>query len=90
MKSGKIKSCSFDPLPVSIVAKCYHALVPMLARIINSSLATGETPEDLKCAMLRPPLSKKPTADHMVQENMTYYFCLSTTSLVACLISNRV
>ena len=40
----------------------------MLTRIINLSLATGEMPEDLKCAMLRP-LLKKPTADHKVFAN---------------------
>jgi len=40
----------------------------MLTRISNLSLATGEMPEDLKCAMLRP-LLKKPTADHKVFTN---------------------
>ena len=67
-KSGTIKSCSLDPLPASIMAKCCHALLPMLTRIINLSLTTGEMPEDLKCAMLRP-LLKKPTADHKVFAN---------------------
>ena len=47
-KSGAIKSCSLDPLPASIMAKCCHALLPMLTRIINLSLGTGEMPEDLK------------------------------------------
>ena len=68
IKSGTIKSCSLDPLSASIMAKCCHALLPMLARIINLSLATGEMPEDLKCAMLRP-LLKKPTADNKVFAN---------------------
>ena len=63
IKSGTIKSCSLDPLPASIMAKCCHALLPMLTRIINLSLATSEMPKDLKCAMLRP-LLKKPTADY--------------------------
>ena len=47
IKSGTIKSCSLDPLPASIMAKCCYALLPMLTRIINLSLATGEMPEDL-------------------------------------------
>ena len=68
IKSGAIKSCSLDPLPASIMAKCCHALLPMLTRIINLSLGTGEMPEDLKCAMLRP-LLKKPTADYKVFAN---------------------
>ena len=45
------------------MAKCCHALLPMLTRIINLSLAKGKMPEDLTCGMLRP-LLKKPTADH--------------------------
>ena len=49
IKSGTIKSCSLDPLPASIMAKCCHALLPMLARIINLSLASGEMPKDLMC-----------------------------------------
>ena len=36
--------------------------------LISLSLATGEMPEDLKCAILRP-LLKKPTADHKVFAN---------------------
>ena len=68
MKTGSIKSCSLDPLSASIMANCCHALLPMPTRIINFSLATGEMPEDLKCAMLRP-LLKKPTADHNVFAN---------------------
>ena len=68
INSGTIKSCSLDSLPASIMAKCCHALLPMPTRIINLLLATGEMPEDLKCAMLRP-LLKKPTADHKVFAN---------------------
>ena len=52
MKSGTIKSSSLDPLPASIMVKCCQPLLPMLTRIINLSLATGEMPEDLKCAMV--------------------------------------
>ena len=59
---------SLDPLPASIMTKCCHALLPMLRRITNLSLAMGEMPEDLKCAMLRL-LLKKPTADHKVFAN---------------------
>ena len=68
IKSGAIKSCSLDPLPASIMTKCCHALLPMLTIIINLSSATGEMPQDLKCAMLRP-LLKKPTADNKVFAN---------------------
>ena len=30
IESGTIKSCSFAPLPASIMPKCHHALVPTL------------------------------------------------------------
>ena len=51
IKSETIKSCSFHPLIVSMMAKCCHAFLPIRRRIINLSLATGEMPEDLKWAM---------------------------------------
>lgn len=40
----------------------------MPTRITNLLLATGEMPEDLKCAVLRQ-LLKKPTAEHKVFAN---------------------
>ena len=79
IKSETIKSCSLVPLPASIMTKCCHAFLPMLTRIINLSLATGEMPEDLKCAMLRP-LLKKPTADHKVFANFRSVSNLKYTS----------
>ena len=68
IKSGSIRSCSLNPLPASIMAKCCHTLLPMPTRIINLSLATCEMSAVLKCAMLQPFL-KKPTSDHKVFAN---------------------
>ena len=49
-----IKSCSLDPIPASIMRKCYKTLIPVFRRIINLSLASGDMPDDLKVAMLLP------------------------------------
>ena len=68
INSGSIKSCSFNPLPASIMAKCCHALLPMPTRIIYLSLATGKMHADFKCAMLQPLLTK-PSSDHKVFAN---------------------
>ena len=43
IRGNKIKSCALDPLPASLMRKCYTTtVVPILKRIINQSLATGE------------------------------------------------
>ena len=57
-----IKACKLDPLPATIMRSCYSALVAVFKRVINLSLSTGSTPEDLKIASLRP-LLKKPNGD---------------------------
>ena len=63
-----MKSCPLDPLPASIMKKCYHTLLPVFTRIINLSLDTGSMPERLKIAMLSP-LLKKINADHELFSN---------------------
>ena len=43
IRGSKIKSCVLDPLPASLMRKCYTTtLVSILKRIINQSLAAGE------------------------------------------------
>ena len=38
IKGSKIKSCALDPLPASLMQKCYATLVPVLKGIINQHL----------------------------------------------------
>ena len=44
----RIKACTLDPLPASIMQKCYSSLVPVFRRVINLSLSSGVLPKELK------------------------------------------
>ena len=59
---SKIKACSLDPSPATIMKEYYCELVPVFKTIINLSLSTGVMPDDQKTALLKP-LLKKPNAD---------------------------
>ena len=48
------KSCELDPLPTSIVKQHIDALSPLLARIINASLATTVFPAPMKHTVVVP------------------------------------
>ena len=52
------KSCELDPLPTSIVKQHIDALSPLLARIINASLATTVYPAPMKHVVVVPILKK--------------------------------
>ena len=60
--STTIKACALDPLPASIMRKCYSSLIPIFRRVINLSLSSGVLPKELKVALLSP-LLKKLNAD---------------------------
>ena len=53
------KSCSMDPIPTPLLKKCADSLVPVITRIINLSLTSGEIPQCLKVAKVTPLLKKK-------------------------------
>lgn len=53
------KSCSMDPIPTPLLKKCVDSLVPVITRIVNLSLASGEVPECFKIAKVTPLLKKK-------------------------------
>ena len=59
---SKIKACSLDPSPATIMKEYYCELVPVFKTIINLSLSTGVMPDDQKTALLKP-LLKMPNAD---------------------------
>jgi ribosome biogenesis protein Nip4 len=62
------KSCSLDPLPASILKSCTDILLPVITRIVNTSLVTATMPTELKNAVLTPNL-KKTSLDHEVYSN---------------------
>ncbi len=62
------KPCSLDPLPASILKSCTDIPLPVITRIVNTSLETAIVPTELKNAVLTPNL-KKNSLDHKVYLN---------------------
>ena len=56
------KSCKLDPIPTSLTKQYLDALVPVITKIINTSLTTGIVPDCFKSAIVKP-LLKKPGLD---------------------------
>jgi hypothetical protein len=56
------KTCILDPIPTSLTKQCLSELVPVIAAIANTSLATGSVPGQFKQAVVTPIL-KKPGLD---------------------------
>ena len=52
------KSCPLDPAPTSLVVSCLDVLLPVITRIINCSLTSGDFPECWKEALVSPLLKK--------------------------------
>lgn len=62
------KTCSLDPIPVSMMIECLPELISAITGIINSSLASGIFPSSMKKANIVP-LLKKPNLDKEVLGN---------------------
>ena len=62
------KSCPLDPIPTKILKECIEPLLPVLLKIINTSLATSTVPDLFKQASITP-LLKKPSLDRNVLKN---------------------
>ena len=67
LKSAK-KSCCLDPIPASLLIRCFDDLLPVITRIINLSFSSSTVPTSLKQAVLSP-LLKKPLLDHELYPN---------------------
>lgn len=52
------KSCSFDPMPASLVFSCIDVLLPVITKMINLSLVDGVFADVWKCALVKPLLKK--------------------------------
>ena len=81
-----IQACALDPLPVSIMRKCYSSLIPIFRRVINLSLSSGLLPKELKVALLSPIL-KKLNADF---EQFSNFRPVSNLKLLSKLIEKTV
>ena len=53
-----VKHCKLDPLPTWLVLECIDEFLPIITKIVNISLTTGEMPYELKHALVRPLLKK--------------------------------
>ena len=63
--SSGVKTCDLDPLPSILIRECLDTLLPVITRIVNLSLTTGNVPHHFKDAMVRPKL-KKDSLDHQL------------------------
>ena len=59
IESTSKKSCLLDPMPTTLVISCIDVLLPVITKIINSSLQSGVFAVQWKCALVSP-LLKKP------------------------------
>ena len=55
-------TCSLDPVPTWLLKDSLDATLPFIVNFINSSLADGVVPQELKQALIKP-LLKKPSLD---------------------------
>ena len=58
VSSASKKHCALDPMPSSLVSDCLEVLLPVITKIINSSLVHGYFPQDWKEALVKPLLRK--------------------------------
>ena len=61
IRYSSLKSCILDPMPSTLVSQC-NVLLPVLTRLINTSLKSGQFPAVWKEALVLP-LLKKPGLD---------------------------
>ena len=80
------KSSALDPMPTKLLKKCLQQVVPVITRIINSSLESGKFPDSCKSAIVRP-LLKKQGLDINILRN---YRPISNLPYIAKLIEKTV
>ena len=68
LKASSKKTCSLDPVPAEILFQCLNELVPVITKVINTSLKTGTVPSSFKEANVTP-LIKKANLDVNVLNN---------------------
>ena len=66
MQHSTLKSCALDPMPSTLVSRC-DVLLPVLTRLINMSLKSGQFPVAWKKALVLL-LLKKTWPRHSLQE----------------------
>ena len=85
VKKSPTKSCEADPIPTFLLKDILPNILPLLREIVNKSLQTGNFPDDLKVALVRP-LLKKTNLD-LVEKN---YRPVSNLQYISKLIEKAV
>ncbi|KAK2145442.1 hypothetical protein LSH36_681g01028 [Paralvinella palmiformis] len=80
------KGCSLDPLPTRMVKQVMGPLLPLMTTFINSSLTSGDVPENMKVARIYP-LPKKSSLD---SEHLQNYRAASNLLLLSRLLEKVV
>ena len=84
------KSCELDPLPASLLQDKSMSLLPIICKIVNSSLQNGCVPSSLKTGVVKP-LLKKPSLDHEVLNNYRPVSNLKTVSkIIGKVVANQL
>ena len=81
IKKSSKASCALDPLPTSLLHSVLPVLAPAITEIVNSVLANGIFPGELKSAIVQP-LLKKPSLDNDILKNFRPVSNLSFLSKV--------
>ena len=58
IKSLSDATCKLDPLPTSMFKDCQSVLIPVITKLVNTSLQTGVFPSNCKHSLLTPRLKK--------------------------------
>ena len=58
MQHSSLKRCALDPMPSTLVSR-WHVLLPVLTRLINMSIKSGQFPVAWKEALVLPLLKKR-------------------------------
>ena len=53
------KSCALDPVPSHLLISCLDVLLPVITKMVNLSLETGQFPNQWKMANVNPLLKKQ-------------------------------
>uniref|UniRef100_A0A8C5DID7 Reverse transcriptase domain-containing protein n=1 Tax=Gouania willdenowi TaxID=441366 RepID=A0A8C5DID7_GOUWI len=82
----KSSTCSLDPIPSPLLKSHNQIISPLITKIINLSLKTGNVPLSLKTALIKP-LLKKPSLD---PENLLNYHPISNLPFISKILEKVV
>ena len=83
------KSCMFDPMSTPMVISCANALLPVITKMINLSLNSGEFADDWKCGLINPIL-KKPGLDLLYKNYRPVWNLQCVSKLTEKVVFNQV